>query len=422
MGPSLEQNPNIITLHAGTNDLFAPTARRENLPYDEAPERLAAMIDQIIDAVPDSTVILVAQLTPALDPAQNARTTTFNQAIPGIVRQRADAGVHIRVVDMSVIGQDEIDPDSGGVHPKPEGYRHMGDIWADAIRHLPRDWVQPPVGDDPVRPPDSGGANPDANGGPDPNIPLPDFGSSPVQPADKATVSLAAFNGFQVHENTCSRFPAPSDWGRMGQIAAGFGHDGNWKWSGLFQQQGKVADGLHLDPDGVRLVDMDGVSGVGRCIPLGMTDGLQDGQADYVHIDAATGRLVCYINNLPGLYAPAGNNHGIIASGGGWDRNSIRLADLDGESSLGIDHECVADSTAGDGKADYLVRCSFLRSRVYRVLTIDQFTDHRSRHRCSHRILERGSRCQCRQWLAVHSWWCDCHRRAPCKLGDSPFP
>lgn len=90
-----------------------------------------------------------------------------------------------------------------------------------------------------------------------------------------------------------------------------------------------------------------------------MTDGRQDGKADYVHIDATTGRLVCWINNLPGLYAPAGNNNGIIASGSDWNRDSIRLADLDGESPCGTMCQCVADSTIGDGLPDYLVRCPF---------------------------------------------------------------
>ncbi|KAK3699774.1 hypothetical protein LTR37_016283 [Vermiconidia calcicola] len=299
----------------------ADIASRRNLAFDRAPQRLASLIDQVLNTVPNTTVVLVAQIIHALDAGQDARTQTYNRAIPGIVQQRANAGYRIRVVDMSVVGPNEIDPGSGGVHPTPGGYIHMGDVWANAIRNLPSNWVQPPIGGDPVRPASSAGVNLNANGGPDPNIPPPVFGTSPVRPEVSGTASRAAFAGFQVHDYTCSKFPVASDWGVMGQIAQGFGRDGGWRFNGRYVAAGKVADGLHLDPAGVRLVDMDG-----------------DGKADYVHLDAKTGRLVCWINNLPGLYAPAGNNGGVIASGSNWPRESIRLADLD-----------------GDGKADYLI-------------------------------------------------------------------
>lgn len=151
MGPSLQQNPNVVLIHAGTNDMNAGIASQRNLPYDQAPQRLASLVDQVIETVPEGTAILVAKIIHALDPDQDARTQTYNSAIPGIVQQRANAGHHIQTVDMTVIGKDEIDPNSGGVHPTPEGYVHMGNVWASAVRSLPDGWVQAPVGDDPDR-------------------------------------------------------------------------------------------------------------------------------------------------------------------------------------------------------------------------------------------------------------------------------
>lgn len=88
MKPSLQQNPSVIALHAGTNDMFAPTASARNLPYDEAPQRLGSPIDQIIDLVPSTTVILVAQIIHALDGDQDARAQTYNAAISGVVQAR----------------------------------------------------------------------------------------------------------------------------------------------------------------------------------------------------------------------------------------------------------------------------------------------------------------------------------------------
>ena len=44
----------------------------------------------------------------------------------------------------------------------------------------------------------------------------------------------------------------------IGQIALGFGKDGNWLYEQNWVSVGQVAEGLHLDPDGVRLADMNG--------------------------------------------------------------------------------------------------------------------------------------------------------------------
>lgn len=91
---------------------------------------------------------------------------------------------------MSVVGQNEIDPNIGSVHPSLQGYQHIGEVWANAIRHLPPDWLAPSVGPDPVRPTDQDsngdGADPSANGDPDPNIPQLDFRLSPMRPQVEA--------------------------------------------------------------------------------------------------------------------------------------------------------------------------------------------------------------------------------------------
>lgn len=71
----------------------------------------------------------------------------------------------------------------------------MGDIWYDALRGIPDGWIQPPEGNDPVRPPHAAGADPNANGGPDPVVATPTYGIDYVQGTNPAAVQSAASSG-----------------------------------------------------------------------------------------------------------------------------------------------------------------------------------------------------------------------------------
>jgi hypothetical protein len=74
VGPSLQQNPNIVLLHAGTNDMNPnPAISTEGNDPRGAAERLGGLIDQIIKALPDA-VILVAQPISTCDENQQPRT------------------------------------------------------------------------------------------------------------------------------------------------------------------------------------------------------------------------------------------------------------------------------------------------------------------------------------------------------------
>ncbi|KAG0646710.1 Phosphatidylinositol N-acetylglucosaminyltransferase GPI2 subunit [Hyphodiscus hymeniophilus] len=90
---SLTLRPNIILLMAGTNDMVG------NFDVEEAPGRLGVLIDRCVAACPDA-VVLVAQLTPFLDPLSQMRADVFNAAIPGLVKQRVNEGMKILAVDM----------------------------------------------------------------------------------------------------------------------------------------------------------------------------------------------------------------------------------------------------------------------------------------------------------------------------------
>ncbi|KAK4494917.1 hypothetical protein PRZ48_014273 [Zasmidium cellare] len=145
---SLKQYPNIVLLMAGTNDMNAnPSISTEGDDPKAAISRLDTLVGQIFKAVPN-TVVLLGKIPNIADAGQETRTQQFNKLVPGIVTNRANSGQHIKLVDMSVIQANQtID----GIHPDEAHYQLMGDIWYQGIKALPSDWIQKPVGPDPVR-------------------------------------------------------------------------------------------------------------------------------------------------------------------------------------------------------------------------------------------------------------------------------
>lgn len=97
LGATLAQQPNIVLLHAGTNDMAS-----SNTSTDAgAPARLGALMDQIFAAVPNTT-LLVAQIIQLA--GQQARVDAFNAAIPAQVQQRVAKGRKVLAVNMTMIG------------------------------------------------------------------------------------------------------------------------------------------------------------------------------------------------------------------------------------------------------------------------------------------------------------------------------
>jgi lysophospholipase L1-like esterase len=120
--PALKDPPNIILLMIGTNDI----AQSDDLA--NAPKRLGALIDLLIKQVPDA-LIVVTTITPL--GFGGGGVTTFNDALPGVVNERAMMGKHVVLVDQykgfptSELGD--------GVHPNQQGYERMAGVWYAAI-------------------------------------------------------------------------------------------------------------------------------------------------------------------------------------------------------------------------------------------------------------------------------------------------
>jgi lysophospholipase L1-like esterase len=133
----LKYTPHIVLLMIGTNDAI------DNYDMANAPTRLGALIDTIFSQLPD-VLLVVAQPIPARgdaskgdDTGLSARIKTFDDAIPGVVKARADQGKHILVVDMFT----PFNPNKASLledqwHPNLQGYVLLGTQWYQVLQSL----------------------------------------------------------------------------------------------------------------------------------------------------------------------------------------------------------------------------------------------------------------------------------------------
>lgn len=128
------KDPNVVLLMAGTNDVL------QNLSISEAPTRLGNLVDQLIAALPN-TCVLLATLTPLLDPSYGASRESYNAAIPSIVNDHARNGNFVILVNMSSVPSSEIDP-ADGIHPDDAGYKTMAETWyAGIMEAKAKGWI-----------------------------------------------------------------------------------------------------------------------------------------------------------------------------------------------------------------------------------------------------------------------------------------
>ncbi|PHH63107.1 hypothetical protein CDD81_6258 [Ophiocordyceps australis] len=153
IGPSLAQKPNLVLLHAGTNDMNANAAvATEGNDPAMAASRLGRLIDDILAACPDAVLLVAVIINSCASPAQTDATHHFQRLIPGLVQSRLDAGHHVLAANFSDFPTAEL---NDCIHPTDRGYRMFGDWWFDFIAQVPLAWFRPPQGSDPERPSNS---------------------------------------------------------------------------------------------------------------------------------------------------------------------------------------------------------------------------------------------------------------------------
>lgn len=151
VGPALQQRPNIILIHAGTNDMSSnPSVSQQGNDPTAAAERLGSLIGKCVTACPDATILVAQIIYTCLDDGQQQRTLVYNSLVPGVVDKYASSGHRVMVTNMqggfpvTQLHSDDC------IHPTNRGYKTLGNLWNRAIRAIPENWVKPPVGPDPA--------------------------------------------------------------------------------------------------------------------------------------------------------------------------------------------------------------------------------------------------------------------------------
>ncbi|KAF7359595.1 SGNH hydrolase [Mycena venus] len=121
--PDLSQNPNVIFLLAGTNDI------NNGDDIVDAPTRLMALVDAITAQLPTAAV-LVGLLPLNGNAAVENEVETFNYNITQQVLRRFADGVRVYYVSMENIGPTDM---ADGLHPNDEGYQIMANCWFSAL-------------------------------------------------------------------------------------------------------------------------------------------------------------------------------------------------------------------------------------------------------------------------------------------------
>jgi hypothetical protein len=138
----LAQQPNIILVIAGTNDLNQPDILFEaDEPRGLALYRFQRMIEYITCVAPDA-VTLVATLPPIKNETAQALAVEFNAGMPAVVEPGLLEGYKLGIVEMADIDRKYMAWD--GIHPNDEGYGIVAQRWFDALLKVPSGWIQAP--------------------------------------------------------------------------------------------------------------------------------------------------------------------------------------------------------------------------------------------------------------------------------------
>ncbi|MFE7271329.1 FG-GAP-like repeat-containing protein [Streptomyces sp. NPDC057623] len=288
--------PNVITLHAGTNDM------NQEYQLPSAPTRLKKLINQVLADSPAATV-LAAQLIPTAKAGLQPRIDAYNAALPGVVKDLREEGKHVLLVDMDRVPvSDGLENDA---HPTDAGYAKMADAWYEGVvEAADKGWIKDP---------------------------LPEKGPGDCDPADSGVGSGETALG--------------EGWRKLGVIAPGYG--GAPGRTVITELDGdRRADYLQVRQDGSfrASVNMVGTPGqpdwvdVGVYKPAGTVPGEQvrfadldgDGRDDYLVVSPDS-EIRAYLNRAGAGGALDFVSFGVVFREESFSRDNLRFADVTGD-------------------------------------------------------------------------------------------
>ncbi|KAH7230214.1 uncharacterized protein BKA55DRAFT_696746 [Fusarium redolens] len=298
------QRPNVVLLHAGTNDMNKPE------DPDNAPGRLDNLVGTLVAALPDATIV-VARIIPAVSSSTFSIIRVYNNAITRLMARRALRGEKVMMVGM------------------PSGVQ---------TRDLKDGWIKDPVsGESPEQP--SRGYCPHeptwlpqgevaSGGGLGVNLWLR-AACFTNQPVDTA-VHFADLNG----DGRADLLWVDDKGAVTAYINSGSSDTGANAAKVGWLPPGVIANGVGANRSNVHFADLNG-----------------DGRVEYfwVHDDGSVG---CWLNaggpdNGPNAGKVSWIPQGKIASGIGKDGDGVRFADLNDDDRAGY----LYVNTDGSGEA-----------------------------------------------------------------------
>lgn len=121
---SINRNPNLVLINAGTNDC------KQNIDIQHADYRLQNILDKLWTHNPNTTIVL-STLLPNANATVNANVDIINPKIRTMVQKLFKAGKPILLADQGAFMKvsDLVD----GTHPTNAGYTKMASVWYAAI-------------------------------------------------------------------------------------------------------------------------------------------------------------------------------------------------------------------------------------------------------------------------------------------------
>ncbi|MEU6701080.1 SGNH/GDSL hydrolase family protein [Pseudonocardia sp. NPDC046786] len=119
----LAADPDVVLLHAGTNDLLSGTSAQATAAT------LDRMLDRIFTAAPGTHVIMAGVWAPL--PKQRTERARLASLLPGVAERHRAAGRSVEYADVSgLFGSGRT---ADGLHAGPDAYRTIAAMWADRI-------------------------------------------------------------------------------------------------------------------------------------------------------------------------------------------------------------------------------------------------------------------------------------------------
>ena len=115
-------NPDVVLVMLGTNDIFGITAT------DKMEQTMEKLVDTIFEANPNITVVLASICPIAKIAERDADVNAYNAVLPGLVDKEKALNHKILFADIhSVVGPEDLSGDK--VHPSAQGYKKMAGLW-----------------------------------------------------------------------------------------------------------------------------------------------------------------------------------------------------------------------------------------------------------------------------------------------------